>query len=164
MDSPELDEAPSTPEEAGELGRKLGLYIFVPCIVVSVIGVLVGYANREGDGPAFLIGGVAALAVSILLFRAARGGSGRVFMASGAAIILICAAFAVFLVWRAITHDLDALRGLVFTAVGGLFGFALVRRGLAALRAEAAEREREMERNPFAELGNTPRHEGDRIG
>ena len=158
-----MDEAPSTPEEAGELGRKLGLYIFVPCIVVSVMGILVGLANWEGDGPAFLIGSVVALAVSILLFRAARRGSGHVFMASGAAIMLICAAFAVYLVWAAITSDLSALRGLVFAAVGGLFGFALMESGLKVLRAEAAKREREMERNPFAELGSSPRREGDRI-
>ena len=163
MNAPAADKAPSPLEQTQQLGRKLGLYIFFPCIVVSVIGVLVGLANLEGDGPAFLIGSVIALAVSILLFRAAQRGSGRVFMASGAAIILICAAFAVYLVWAAITDELGALRGLVFAAVGGLFGFALMESGLKVLRAEAAEREREMERNPFAELGSSPQREGGRV-
>ena len=164
MNAPGTDEATSALERTRELGRKLGLYIFVPCIVVSVIGVLVGFANLEGDGPVFLIGSVAALAASVLLFIAARRGSGLVFLISGAFIILVCASFAVFLVWKGVTQELDALRGLVMPAVGALFGFALAKSGIDIICADAARREKECGRNPFAELGSSLEREGDRVG
>ena len=157
------DEATTALKRTRELGRKLGLCIFVPCIVVSFIGILVGLANLEGDGPAFLIGSVAALAGSVFLFIAARRGSGLVFLITGGLIILVCLAFAVFLVWTAVMRTPDALRSLIMPFAGALFGFALARSGLDIVRSESAQRETAKARNPFAELGSSPAREGERV-
>jgi hypothetical protein len=157
------DGGPVTAEEVRALGRKLGLYLFLPCIVFSAIAVFVGLANWEVEGPAFLIWSVIALTASIWLFRAARRASGRVLLISGAAIVLCCAAFAAFLAWFGFTRSPDAFGGLVYFVIAGGFGLAAARSGINILRAEAAEREEEMERNPFAELGSSPVGEGDRV-
>ena len=76
MSAARIDAKPSTSGEARSLGRKLGYYVFLPCIVFSSIAVFVGLANWEVEGPAFFICSMAALVASAWLFRAARRATG----------------------------------------------------------------------------------------
>ena len=158
------DGEPLTAEDARRLGTKLAFYVFLPSIVFSVFAVFVGLINWEMEGPSFFIWSMVALVTSIWLFRAARKASGRVLLISGAVIIIVSAIFIAGLAWYGLTQNSGALGAIMYFVIAGGFGFVVARSGFDIRRAEEAEREREMERNPYAELGSSPEGEGDRVG
>jgi len=155
---------PTTAEDIRRLGTKLAFYVFLPGIIFSVFAVFVGLANWAVEGPEFFIWSMVALVASICLFRGARRARGRALLLSGAAILGCCVSVVAFLAWFSYTKDQGMLSWISCVAILGGLGIPIMRTGARILRAEAAEREKEMERNPFAELGSLPEREGDRIG